>query len=193
MVDKLPFKLPCNHGNLIPTMYGIKTAINIAEYVPEVFRLEKNFENQQKHQKRRSAYVGQADFGKLQLNNIRNDSGNSQRLSVLSAKRDQFETRSIRNKRGRMFRPWHFRGRTRELLSLAILRLYASVASTWVGLCHARLKVVALNLQWFRDLGASFFSFGCFVFKFWVFHFRVLGASFSSLGCFVFEFRVLRF
>ena len=92
-----------------------------------------------------------------------------------------------------MFRPWHFRGRTRELLSLAILRLYASVASTWVGLCHARLKVVALNLQWFRDLGASFLSFGCFVFEFWVFHFRVLGASFSSLGCFIFEIWVLCF
>ena len=73
---------------------------------PEVFRLEKNFENRQKHQKRRSACVGQADFGKLELKNIRNDSGNSQRLSVLSVKRDQFETRSIRNKRGRMFRPF---------------------------------------------------------------------------------------
>ena len=82
---------------------------------PEVFMLEKNFENQQKHQKRRSACVGQTDFGKLELNNVRNDSGNSQRLSVLSVKRDQFETRSIRNKRGRMFRPSRFRGRTREL------------------------------------------------------------------------------
>ena len=90
---------------------------------PEVFRLEKNFENRQKHQKRRSACVGKGDFGKLELNNIRNDSGNSQRLSVLSVKRDQFETRSITNKRGRMFRLSRFRGRTRELLSLAILRL----------------------------------------------------------------------
>ena len=62
---------------------------------PEVFRLEKNFENQQKHQKRRSACVGQGDFGKLELNITRNDSGNSQHLSVLSVKRDQFETRSI--------------------------------------------------------------------------------------------------
>ena len=90
---------------------------------PEVFRLEKNFENRQKHQKRRSACVGQADFGKLELKNIRNDSGNSQRLSVLSVKRDQFETRSIRNKRGRMFRPLRFHGRTREILSVAISRL----------------------------------------------------------------------
>ena len=31
-------------------------------------------------------------------------------------------------------------------------------------------------------LGASFSSFGCFVFEFWVLRFRVLGASFSSLG-----------
>ena len=69
---------------------------------PEVFRLEKNFENQQKHQKRRSACVGQGDFGKLELNNIRNDSSNSQHLSVLSVKRDQFETSSIRNKRGQI-------------------------------------------------------------------------------------------
>ena len=90
---------------------------------PEVFRLEKNFENQQKHQKRRSACVGQGDFGKLELNNTRNDSGNSQHLSVLSVKRDQFETSTIKNKRGQMFRPLRFRGRTRELLSLAILRL----------------------------------------------------------------------
>ena len=48
-------------------------------------------------------------------------------------------------------------------------------------------------------LGASFSSFGCFVFEFWVLRFRVLdasfsilGASFSSFGCFVFEFWVLR-
>ena len=37
--------------------------------------------------------------------------------------RDQFETRSIRNKRGRMFRSSRFCGRTRELLSLATLSL----------------------------------------------------------------------
>ena len=34
----------------------------------------------------------------------------------------------------------------------------------------------------FRVLGASFSSFGCFVFEFWVLRFRVLGASFSILG-----------
>ena len=42
---------------------------------------------------------------------------------LVSGERDQFETRSIRNKRGRMFRPSRFRGRTREVLSLAILSL----------------------------------------------------------------------
>ena len=98
------------------------SSVDIAKCDPK-FRLEKKFENRQKHQKRSSACVGQADFGKFELNNIRNDSGNSQRLSVLSVKRDQFETRSIRNKRGRMFRPSRFRRRTRKLLSLAILRL----------------------------------------------------------------------
>ena len=56
------------------------------------FQVGNNCENRQKHRKRRSACVGQADFGKLELSNIRNDSGNSQRLSVLSVKRDQFET-----------------------------------------------------------------------------------------------------
>ena len=30
-------------------------------------------------------------------------------------------------------------------------------------------------------------SFKCFVFHFWVLHFRDLGAPFSSFGCFVFE------
>ena len=43
------------------------------------FQVGKNFENQQKHQKRRGACVGQADFGKLELNNM-NHSGNCQRL-----------------------------------------------------------------------------------------------------------------
>ena len=101
---------------------------------PEVFRLEKNFENQQKHQKRRSACVGKGDFGKLELNNIRNDSGNSQHLSV---KRDQFETSSIRKKRSPMFRPLRFRGRTRELLSLAILRLLRirCLHMVWLASC----------------------------------------------------------
>ena len=37
----------------------------------------------------------------------------------------------------------------------------------------------------FRDLGASFSSLGCFVFKFRVLRFRDLGAAFSSFGCFV--------
>ena len=55
------------------------------------------------------------------------------------------------------------------------------------------LKLLSFNVQWFRDLGASFSSFGCFVFESWVLCFRVLGASFSRFGCFVFEFWVLRF
>ena len=77
----------------------------------------------------------------------------------------------------------------------------ASIASTWFGLRHARLKVVVLQPTvvsrfgcflvfefWvlrFRDLGASFSRFGCFVFEIWVLRFRVLGASFSRFGCFV--------
>ena len=39
-----------------------------------------------KHQKRRSAWVGQADFGKVEPNNG-NHSGNCQRLSALRGKR----------------------------------------------------------------------------------------------------------
>ena len=87
---------------------------------PQVFRLEKTLKIGQKHQRRRSAWVGQAEFRKFGLNNIRNHSGNSQRLSV---KRDQFETLSIRNKGGRKFLSSRFRGWTRPLLSFAILRL----------------------------------------------------------------------
>ena len=45
----------------------------------------------------------------------------------------------------------------------------------------------------FRVWGASFSSFVCFVFDFWVLRFRDLGASFSSLGCFIFEIWVLPF
>ena len=58
------------------------------------FQVGKNFENRQKLQKRRSAFVRQADFGKLELSNIRKDSGNSQRLSVVNVinlKNDQLE------------------------------------------------------------------------------------------------------
>ena len=61
----------------------------------------------------------------------------------------------------------------------------ASIASTWFGLRHARLKVVVLQ----RTVVSRF---GCFVFEFWVLRFRVLGAPFSSFGCFVFEIWVLR-
>ena len=37
----------------------------------------------------------------------------------------------------------------------------------------------------FRDLGVLVFDLGCFVFEFWVLRFRDLGASFSRFGCFV--------
>ena len=46
-------------------------------------KISKNFKN-----------MGQADFGKLEPNNIRKDSGNSQRLSVVNVinlKHDQLE------------------------------------------------------------------------------------------------------
>ena len=52
--------------------------------------------------------------------------------------RDQFETRSIRNKRGRMFRPSRFRGRTRELLSLAILSLLRKHSNKKIFSCRCR-------------------------------------------------------
>ena len=63
----------------------------ILSYSTLGFPVGKNFENRQKHQKRRSAWVGQADFGKLELNNS-NLCGNCQRLSL---KRGQLETRSF--------------------------------------------------------------------------------------------------
>ena len=54
----------------------------------------------------------------------------------------------------------------------------SSVASTWFGLRHARLKVVVLQRT-------SSSSLGCFVFESSVLRFRDLGASFSRFGCFV--------
>ena len=51
------------------------------------FPLGKNFANRPKHQTRRGAWVGQADFRKVELNNG-NHSGNCQPLSV------EHETRS---------------------------------------------------------------------------------------------------
>ena len=110
------------------------------------FQVAKNFENRQKRKRRRSARVGQADFGKLQLNSIRNHGGNSQRLSV---KCDQFETQSIRNKRCQMFRPLRFRGRMSSLLFLAILRLlrkhsnkHSIVVAEKVGMVDELLKFI---------------------------------------------------
>ena len=63
------------------------------------------------------------------------------------------------------------------------------------------LKLLSFNVQWFRDLGASFSSFGCFVFEIWVLRASVFvfecfvfeTTSFSRFGCSVFEFWVLRF
>ena len=56
------------------------------------------------------------------------------------------------------------------------------------------VKVLKTNLTLKTcPLGASFSSFGCFVFDLGVFVFEFLGASFSRFGCFVFEFWVLRF
>ena len=48
------------------------------------FQVRKNFENRQKHQRRRSAWVGQADFGKLELNN------RNHRKKVRTKKRKMF-------------------------------------------------------------------------------------------------------
>ena len=60
--------------------------------------------------------MGQTDFGRLELNNVRKNSGISQRLSVVNVinlKYDQLEKNVAKR----------FRGRTREPLPLAILRL----------------------------------------------------------------------
>ena len=60
------------------------------------FQVRKNFENRQKHQRRGSAWVGQADFGKLELNN-RNHSGNCHPLvmNVIHLKHDQFKINAV--------------------------------------------------------------------------------------------------
>ena len=102
----------------------------------------KNFENRQKHQKRRSACVGQADFGKLELNNIRKDSGISQRLSVvneINLKHDQLEINvaECSDLRASCF----VRGRTRELLSLAILSLLCIHSNKQTFNCRGQRKL----------------------------------------------------
>ena len=80
-----------------------------------------------------------------------------------------------------------------------------SVASTWFGLRHARLKSCSPSMYsgfeiWvlcFRVLGAPLSSFECFVCEIWVLHFQVFGGvlHFRDLGalCFGLRFRVLRF
>ena len=80
--------------------------------------------------------MGQSDFGKLELNN-RNHSGNCQRLS---AKRDQFETKSIWNYRGAdIFRPLGLLcGRTRLLLLSTFLQraLYRRAIHKFIIIRH---------------------------------------------------------
>ena len=77
------------------------------------FQVGKNFDNRQKHQRRRSAWVGQANFGKRELNN-RNHWSNCQRLSL---KHDQFEIDAAEFSDFRAFvdgrdyyYPWPFQG-----------------------------------------------------------------------------------
>ena len=83
-----------------------------------IFQVGKNFENRQKHQKRRSACVGRQILENCELNNIRKDSGNSKRLSVvnmINLKRDQLEInvaecsdlRAFMDGRGNYY-PWPF-------------------------------------------------------------------------------------
>ena len=62
------------------------------------------------------------------------------------------------------------------------------VSSFWV--LRFRSRVLR-----FRVLGASFSSFGCFVFEIWVLRFRSRVLRFRDLGasCFGLRFRVLRF
>ena len=66
------------------------SSVHIAKCDPK-FPIRKKFGKsaKKKHQRRRGAWVGQADFGKLELNN-RNHDGNCQ---LLSMKRDRFATR----------------------------------------------------------------------------------------------------
>ena len=61
-----------------------------------VFKLEKTLKIGKKHQRRRSDWVGQADFGKLELNN-RNHSGNCHPLvmNVIHLKHDQFKINAV--------------------------------------------------------------------------------------------------
>ena len=68
--------------------------VDIANQCDPKFSDWKKLENQQKHRRPRSVCVEQADFGKLVLNNTKNDSSNSQHLSV---KCDQFEINNARD------------------------------------------------------------------------------------------------
>ena len=80
--------------------------------------------------------MGQADFGKLELNNIRKDSGNSQRLSVVNViklKHDQLEINVAECSDLRAF----VDGRA-ELLSLAILRLLRKHSNKQTFNCRGR-------------------------------------------------------
>ena len=130
--------------------------------------------------------MGQADFGKLELNNIRDDNGNSQPLVSLVS-----ETSSVRNTINQKY-TWSIV----QIFALSWTDEETTILGHFKAFTHRLpppglacvmqdLMLLSFNLQWFRDLGASFSSFGCFVFESWVLRFRVLGASFSRFGCFV--------
>ena len=63
------------------------------------------------------------------------------------------------------------------------LNSWQALIKPWDGFCGP-LEVRTHPLPP-PDSGASFSSFGIFVFEFWVLRFRDLGASFSRFGCFV--------
>ena len=91
---KLPNKAWVALGKFLEEFVYLAVKICHRDTLPRAtpsFQVGKNFENREKHQRRRIAWVGQADFGKLELNN-RN---HGRKCLHLSAKRDQLGTRSI--------------------------------------------------------------------------------------------------
>ena len=83
-----------------------------------------------------------------------------------------------------MYQVWPIIKLIQYILSRKVqLNSWQALIKPWDGFCLP-LEVRTHPLPP-PDSGASFSSFGIFVFEFWVLRFRDLGASFSRFGCFV--------
>ena len=121
------------------------------------FMVWKIFGNQQKHHRRRSAWVGQADFGKLGLNN-RNHSENCHHLSLNSKQKinkNKTENKNKQRARSASVRALSLPWTDVDFIIITIHHnsLFFSVTEQSIhNICILKTKVIVLKKQLLRAL-----------------------------------------